>query len=371
MITPFLILLYIYTIPEEAKKERAKNIRRLIPHFCILGAYLLLRGSILDFSKTAYSALALQIPPLHIRTLTACKAIFLYFRFLIVPSGFQMETHIANSKSLMEDETFFAVLGVVALIFLIRYLRRRNKFLFFGAAWFFLGLLPVLNVIFPVNAAIAVHWLYLPSIGFFFTVSFLLWNMLDKAKRPHLFILPVLIIGLALGVLTYQKNREWKDEETLYTSILPYSQTPRVYVNLGNIFARKGEFDKAIPLYKKALEIAPRQTEVYVNLGYIYNNRREYKKAEETLKKAISATPRSINAHYNLAITYINTGRYEEALYEIEETLNLNPNHLSALNAKGEMCKRLGLKDEARKALERSLSINPAQPDVKRLLENL
>jgi len=369
MIMPILMLLYLYTIPQYTPEEKKKKIILLIPYFAILGLYILLRTTVLDFSKAAYATLALKDEVIGIRFLTSCKAIFMYLRFLFLPVGFHMETHLPYARSFDNPSTFLAFLGTIGLILLTFTMKKRNKAVFFGLSWFFISLLPVLNVLYPVNAAIAVHWLYLPSIGILFALMTLLHNRLKENKV--LFISIVLIIAFIFGILTYNRNNNWKDEETLYNSILPYSQTPRVYVNLGNIYARKNEFGKAAFYYKKALDIAPGQTEIYVNLGYIYNTLKEYDKAEKFLKIALRLTPRHANAYYNLGVTYYNMRRYKEAHNVLYKAIELNPSHTFALNALADTYFNLGDPKKAVETLERSLKITPAQPDIADKLERI
>ena len=43
-----------------------------------------------------------------------------------------------------------------------------------------------------------------------------------------------------------------------------------VYVNLGNAFYDKGEYDSARVVYKKALELEPTNAKIHCNLGYLY-----------------------------------------------------------------------------------------------------
>lgn len=369
MIMPLLMLLYFYTIPQYTPEEKKKKIILLIPYFAILGLYILLRTTVLDFSKAAYATLALKDEVIGIRFLTSCKAIFMYLRFLFLPAGFHMETHLPYARSFDNPSTFLAFLGTIGLILFTLTMKKRNRSVFFGLSWFLLSLLPVLNVIYPVNATIAVHWLYLPSIGILFALITLLYDRLKENRA--LFISIILIIAFIFGVLTYNRNKNWKDEETLYNSILPYSQTPRVYVNLGNIYARKNEFGKAAFYYKKALDIAPGQTEIYVNLGYIYNTLKEYDKAEKFLKIALRLTPRHANAYYNLGVTYYNMRRYKEAHNVLYKAIELNPSHTFALNALADTYFNLGDPKKAVETLERSLKITPAQPDIADKLERI
>ena len=372
IITPFLILLCVSTLPKNAQlPSEKKKVLLLAPYFAVLSVYILLRATVLNFSKSGFTGLPVTIPPLYLRALTSCKAIFLYLKFLLLPSGFQMETYLPVSKSLMEPQTFMAVVGIAGLIAMFFYAKNRNKAIFFGMAWFFLVLFPMLNII-PINSIFAVHWLYLASVGFFFIINTVLWKMFTRFNlKSYAFFTVILVYGLVLGVMTYDKNKEWKDDETLYKSILPLSQTPRVYVNLGNSEVQRHDLKKAEQYYLRALEIAPQQSEAYGNLGYIYNTENKFDKAEEVLKKAISINPKLADAHFNLGVCYAKTRRYGEALKEIDATLEISPNHNMAFKLRGEVYLCMGNPSAAKEAFERSLRINPDQPDIRKRLENL
>ena len=65
-----------------------------------------------------------------------------------------------------------AILGAIAAAGLLVWTwlcRSRRPLVFFSVGWFFLWLLPVSNL-YPVNAYMAEHWLYLPCIGAFLAV---------------------------------------------------------------------------------------------------------------------------------------------------------------------------------------------------------
>lgn len=367
VIIPFLTLLCVNRAKGPVRENR-EHYKRTWPLFGLTGIYILLRLTVLDFSDIAYSGLSLETPPFTTRALTACKALVMYLRYLAVPTGFQMETHLPASSSLTDPAAFLSLAVLVPAAFLIYRFRKKFRDTGFGMSWFIISLVPVLNL-FPVNAFIAIHWLYLPSAGFCLAVSSLVWHALRRTGylRIRFFLLLLTVAALVLGTLTWRKNFEWKDQITLYESILRYSRTPRVYVNLGNIYVNRGDLDKAGEYYLKALEIAPGQTEAYVNLAYIYNARKDYGKAEKNLEKALSLSPRHPNAHFNLAVVYFNTGRRDRAVERIKRTLELNPNHTAALNVLGKYYYRTGRKKKAAALFARSLRLSPGQPGIEKL----
>lgn len=377
IVTPFYMALIVYANRGAGRSPERARLADLAPFFLLLGFYGVLRLTVLDFSKIAHSGLVIPPTAFYARALTACKAVFMYFRFLFYPAGFQMETYLPTARSIAEGASLAAVMGVVLLAGLVYYANKRDKLVFFGLAWYFMGLLPVLNL-FPMNANVAVHWLYLPSAGLFFVLSLIFRRFTGAltagrgaALGGSVFLASVLAVGAVLGGVTWKKNAEWRDEETLYKHVLLYSRTPRVYVNLGNIYTRKGDFDNAVKYYMLAKEIAPGQTEIYVNLGYVYIAKRDYSKAEEVLRQGVAISPRHANAHFNLGVAYANMGRLQEAVLEIKKTLELNPNHTAALNTIGKIYLRLGEAAMAREAFTRSLAIDAQQHEIKKIVETL
>jgi len=366
---PVYMMLIILILDDGRLKQKTRNLKIILPYAAVLCVYLLLRLTVLNFSKESMTFATVTIPPFSVRALTACKAVFLYFRYLLLPAGFHMEMSVPYVRTLSDPTALIAVFGILGLAGLIWYIKDRNRLILFGLAWFFIGLIPVLNL-FPINAVFAVHWMYLPSIGIFFAIALWLWNLIGK-KSTLAYTALVTILCLALSFMTFLKNREWKNAETLYENILKHSKTARIYVNRGNAASRERKFDEAIEYYNKALEIAPKQTEVYVNLGYIYNSQGEFKKAEKSLSKAIALSPKHANAHFNLAVTYVNRKRYKESIDSLKETLKSNPNHYRALNVMGEAYIRSGNLPEAKAAFSRSISIKSDQPKIQKLLKKM
>ncbi len=58
------------------------------------------------------------------------------------------------------------------------------------------------------------------------------------------------------------------------------------YVNRGNAYAKKGQYDQAISDHTKALEINPRFAPAYNNRGLAYKGKGQYDKAWEDVHKA-------------------------------------------------------------------------------------
>ncbi|MEI9897118.1 MAG: hypothetical protein WDN28_25460 [Chthoniobacter sp.] len=80
----------------------------------------------------------------------------------------------------------------------------------FGAVWFALAFLPISNL-FPLNAEVAEHWIYLASIGF---LIFLAESSL-RFRRGRTMAAWISVVAIAgLGMRTAVRSGDWIDAET-------------------------------------------------------------------------------------------------------------------------------------------------------------
>src|SRR3989338_8014226 len=88
------------------------------------------------------------------------------------------------------------MLGAIISFSLLTYAfikRKSDTLIPFSVFWFFIALLPLSNL-YPINAYMAEHWLYLPSIGFFLILAKGL-NFIYKSKEFQA-VSAVLIISI-------------------------------------------------------------------------------------------------------------------------------------------------------------------------------
>ena len=64
------------------------------------------------------------------------------------------------------------------------------------------------------------------------------------------------------------------------------------------------EYNQAISVYEKAIELNPEYYEAYNNLGVALGKNEQYEEAEKVLKQVIKLQPDFVEGHYNLAIIF-------------------------------------------------------------------
>ena len=297
-------------------------------------------------------------------------------------------------------ETSFFSLGVVLpVLFLccvgIAAIKayRSSKIAFFGIAWFFIALIPYMNW-FPLNAEMAEHWLYVPSVGIFLLAALGL-EQLRRIVPLRVTYLTFVFVLVCFSFITVRRNLDWRDNETIYRQTARYSPgSPRAHYNLGNIYLEKGQFHRAIWEYRESLRIKPGDARVhrnlgkallglgrrqeaigefetavslepsnpesYASLGAAYGMAGLHGEAIRELQRVIELRPDSVDAHNNLASVYTNTGRFKEALTEYEKALAIDPAMIEANFNLGIVYYNLFRPDDALAQFEKVLRLNPA-----------
>ena len=107
---------------------------------------------------------------------------------------------------------------------------------------------------------------------------------------------------------------------------------PEIWNYLGVAYEGKGDFEKAVEAYGKALSIDDEYAVVFRNLGTaylsIYLKTRELKTCEKSiqnLKRATELEPDYASAYNRLGVAYREIGKTEEAIYCLKKALELRP----------------------------------------------
>ncbi|MBL7157530.1 MAG: tetratricopeptide repeat protein [Candidatus Omnitrophica bacterium] len=376
MVFPLIVVLYTYIMLKDSVPPSVYNKLKYswIPYAVIVVVYISLRLTVLNFFKIAPPT-ALASIPFPNRILTFFKTILVYFKLLLFPVGLHMERTIGVARSLGEPDSFVSLLAVLGAITGGIVFYKKNKAISFFIFWFFINLLPVSNI-YPINSFIAEHWLYMASVGCFFIAAVAIYAIYQKSRRNVFAKTAVIalttILVLPYSVLTVKRNADWKDEITFFENTLRYSpRHSRLYLNLGNTYFEKKEYDKAIEQYEKAIVIKKNDAESYSNIGSAYMSKGNLGEAEKYLKKSIVIKFNLPIAHYNLARIYYQKGKTKDAIEELEISIKQLPQFYGALNELGEIHLKEGNKAEAAEMFEESLRIMPDQPRIKNILKRI
>jgi tetratricopeptide (TPR) repeat protein len=204
------------------------------------------------------------------------------------------------------------------------------------------------------------HRTYLPSFGFFLALTGAFFYLF-KERYLAIEVTIILMFTSVNAVLTYERNKIWKNEYTLWSDCLKKSPNKaRVHDNLGVALAVEGKYQEAIDHYKNAIKINPDYEDAYYNLGNAFKDQGNIEEAEKYFRETIRINPNFADAHNNLGIILeMYHKKYDEAIYQYRQELKIQPDNPGvhynlgiALAAKGE-------RQEAIKHFQRAIYLNP------------
>ena len=332
LIGPVLLILYLFFKNGEIKKD----IKRLLPILCIILIYAALRLTVLDFSHLIpeNEPPAFFYIPFYIRLCTFLKALPVYFGILLWPIELHMEREIALSYSMFNLESFMGVLLVIipTVIALFLYIKKRSKIFLFATMWFFIGMFPNSNI-FPVNALIYEHWLYIASLGFFLIIA---WGLDSLLKKGRTFKLVSILLALSITIfciyMTAERNKDWRDPISFYENTLKYMpDSPRLHNNLAMAYIDAGRTEDAIREYKETIFYGDYYAQPHYNLSNIYLEKGDVEAAIKELKRSIEINKDFLYSYEKLAAIYFNQGRIEEVLELVSFILEREPENKIAI----------------------------------------
>jgi tetratricopeptide (TPR) repeat protein len=337
--------------------------RRYLPYVGLLGLYLVMRWLVVGGSEVTPQTAEL---PLATRLLTMTKVVLQYVGLLVFPRHLHMERNTVPSTSPLDP----AVLGSIAVLALAAWAlvrwRRAVWPLAFGCAWFALGLLPVANLV-PLSTFMAEHWLYVPSMGVFIAAGWGLGRLAARAGRPAAIAVVGLLV-LAYGARTIARNRDWRDERSIFEATLRFApESARVHTNLGRVHWEARDYPRARQEFDRAIELAPsswQTADAHNFRGILYQQEGRHQEAIAEFGRAIELNRLSAVPYPNLATSLQALGRMDEARRALESALVLDPRSSSAHVNLGNMLFNAGDLADARDHYLRALALNPENPEA-------
>jgi hypothetical protein len=308
VVLPVLLVVYDVSITRPGgARAWVRRLCAVAPFFALSLVYVLVRHSVLGETRQ----IGYWGGSLGTTLLTMTKALAYYVRLMFVPRPLMVEYMMPVAKSLFQSTVLVSLffLAVLAAICVLSY--RKAPVVFFGIAWFFVSLLPVSNII-PLQAIINERFLYLPSIGFCAILAspLLCRGTIAGRRTLRATVVALMVVALCYGVLTFDRNRDWRDSLSLWTASVrqsPAGSTSRY--NLGLELYRRGRYDEAAEHLKVALALQDVFPSAHGTLGNVYFTQRKYADAIREFEQGLSQAPHDGRLRHNLAMAWFAEGR--------------------------------------------------------------
>ena len=385
---PLVLVCYDLVYKNLRKNNLVQKLKQYIPYFIITALFLFIRFRIIGVFARVESYQANYFGKLF----TMPQVIMRYIQILFVPFNLSVDHSVGIAS--FAEVIFFSV--IVALVVYFGFmLRKKSKLASFGVFWFFITLLPVMNIV-PIQRMMAEVYLYLPSVGFCVFLAWLIGKV-PKMKFRNAKICYILILIVVLGsysVISINRNTIWKDEFSLWNNavktnpssskvhsnlaleldergfvdeaIEEYKESIRLnpnraktYFNLGISYGKKGMVDEAVDAYGASLNLEPDDAEAYNNRGILYAKKNVSYLAINDFKNALSLDPEFAQAYVNLGNVYNEIKDYDDAIKAYLAAVSINPNIAEAYYNLGVVYNKNGMNEEAKLAFDKAYGLNP------------
>lgn len=361
VIFPLLVALYDYLFTRRADPvEFKKRIKYNLVFFLISGIYISYRFLFLG-QLSAGQALFWGKPYRVILTMPVVFAD--YLRLLILPIRLTLSDASILYRAFCQPPVFGSVILFLFLIILVvKY--RKIKELGFSLGWFFITLLPAANII-PAKHFRAERFLYLAVFSLCLAFALLFTK---RGRKSKLVVISLVVIILTFGILTRERNRDFRDDLVLFSKTLkasPYCF--EAYAVLGNYYLERNDYRRAIMLYNQVFKIGPDYIgfnnlfEVHNNLGVAYMFEGFLKESIREFLKAKEIEPQSSMVYFNLGTVYHMNGQDEEAILFLKKALEFDPKYPLCHSYLGRLYAKKGLLEEAKKYWQEELEVNPGE----------
>lgn len=166
------------------------------------------------------------------------------------------------------------------------WLGRRDRAFAFGAATFWLALMPVSNFV-PLYQPIADRFLYLPLAGLALSAG----ALAARFRRGPLLLG---LLALPLAPLAWQQQQVWHDELSLWQHVIRKNPgSIHGYNNLGCALVNAGRLDEALRVFERSLALSEgRNPDTWAQLALIFNERGQTAEADAAFRKAVELDAR-------------------------------------------------------------------------------
>ncbi len=301
-------------------------------------------------------------------------------------------------------QVLLAIAFLIAVSLLAIHWRKERPYIFTGWFWYVGMLVPVIGLVQVGEQARADRYTYLPQIGLYVLI---VWGITDlmapimmrnsgsrpvvtglrpvtsgsrgvrtdspqgRGYKPFCAAIAAAII-ISLSWRAFVQTSYWKNSEMLWNHALAINtDNDMAHNNLGYLFLRRGEVDRAISHFEAALKIRSGNASAHYNLGgALVENNLGTALAEKGLlgeaighyEKAAKLRPDYGDAYFNLGSVLFRQGRIDEAIAQWQKAIATQPDDAGFHTALGNAFLKRGLQKDAIAEYEHAAQISPKDP---------
>ena len=165
------------------------------------------------------------------------------------------------------------------------------------------------------------------------------------------------------AILDVEDNRYEDAIQRLQKVLVTDPGIPMAYIQSGTAYSWLKDYDAAIPVLRKAVEMRPDTLMPNYLLGLALSETGEWPASVHYFEVATKKSPKWAALHFSLAAAYARVDRHADARKELETVVTLDPNNFRGNLVLGRMLTLQGRVTEGIRFLRRAAKLQPAAPD--------
>jgi tetratricopeptide (TPR) repeat protein len=288
--------------------------------------------------------------------------IMMYIVKMIAPVGLAVFYPFPALNVKLPAEYYIAPVFSIALAFAFFYFLKRNRVIAFGILFYLVNLLLVLQFLPVGSAVIAQRYAYIPYVGLFFIVGWIVDRLAHgNTETASKIVFP---IALVLSILTWQQASAWYSSATLWDQAIKTQPSAKAYAIRAMLLRKEKNYDLAIEYFNRAIHLDTRDYELFSNRGNVYFDLKKPELAINDYRKALSMKPDFPEALDNMGAQFAILGHYDSALIYATRAIKIKPDYKQAYSNRALTYMKLNRYEEAIKDWEKFLQFEPDAADV-------
>jgi len=303
-----------------------------------------------------------------------------YFGMLFLPTGLSVDSDWGLLPGIWNIRFFIGTAFILIMLALAFYTSKKQLLrpISFGILWFFLALIPTSVV--PLAEVLNDHRMFFPFVGLIMSVGWATGLLVIKGAETlktkgvnnaaQVFIIPVLIMLFGYAYGTYQRNKVWHTEESLWYDVtLKSPLNGRGLMNYGLTQMEHGKYPVAGLYFNRALRLLPNYYALNVNMGILKAATGDKITAEFYFIKAIQLGPGYQAPHFFYGRFLNDQLRYNEAIFQLNQAIAISPGYLDARLLLMKVYETTENWDRLKEMAQSTLKIVPNNPEVLQYLQ--
>ena len=217
------------------------------------------------------------------------------------------------------------------------------------------------------HSFVADHFFYLPMAGVALIIPRALEKLFQKlgveSSSGKLVMVTLYLWIAVLGVASVRQTWLWRGPLSMWEATLTANPTSfAANNNLGLLLMARGDYDRALELFRKASKLAPGLDVPYFNMGEVRRLTGDSAEAKKMYAKTIWINPGHINARVMLSEMLWKQEQKDEAIEFLKKSMKRNPRSGKLHSELGLFYYFQGKEEDALKEFTSAIELDPFLP---------